>query len=499
MRIKRLSALLLSALLITSPIGYMTVNGDTIDAKDYSQQVQSVDSAYIGSYIPSSLDSDAPVYVSDIAAYAQRNVPSAYPEDVSSYKKEHPSRNQNSYGTCWAFSSIGLEEFDLIAKGQRDSSVDLSELQLIHFTFNSVIDPLGGTKGDYSKYYNNNTNMSYLEKGGNYEYAVKRLSQWVGAVNESDVPYADAQAVYNNGLDNKYAYDYDVAHLQNAYRINVKEQPDVVKQQIMEHGAVGASYTHYYAGENHLNNSYYDMQGIVSSGGGHAVMIVGWDDDYSKDNFATTTKPSNNGAWLIRNSWGDYFDYFWMSYETYSLADTVWVFDMSAEDGLDNNYQLDGGLHTATVGYYTGAANVFYVSEKEGVASETLKSVSLSFTQTADVGYTIDIYTDLKDASNPISGTKHAEASTSGRTTFAGIHTIPLEEEVILNPGTYYAVVVNIDKKAFEVEYSYSESTNPGKTDDKMVWENVVSYDSDCEGSYYYNGYGRYGKYYYNF
>ena len=62
MRIKRLSALLLSALLITSPIGYMTVNGDTIDAKDYSQQVQSVDSAYIGSYIPSSLDSDAPVY-----------------------------------------------------------------------------------------------------------------------------------------------------------------------------------------------------------------------------------------------------------------------------------------------------------------------------------------------------------------------------------------------------------------------------------------------------
>ena len=34
---------------------------------------------------------------------------------------------------------------------------------------------------------------------------------------------------------------------------------------------------------------------------------------------------------------------------------------------------------------------------------------------------------------------------------------------MILNPGTYYAVVVNIDKKAFEVEYSYSESTNPGK------------------------------------
>ena len=53
----------------------------------------------------------------------------------------------------------------MITKGQRDSSVDLSELQLIHFTYNSVTDPLSGTKGDYSKYYNDNASDSYLNKG----------------------------------------------------------------------------------------------------------------------------------------------------------------------------------------------------------------------------------------------------------------------------------------------------------------------------------------------
>lgn len=63
-----------------------------------------------------------------------------------------------------------------------------------------------------------------------------------------------------------------------------------------------------------------------------------------------------------------------MSYETYSLQDNVWVFDMSADDGLDNNYQLDGGLYTATIGY-SKAANVFQVSKKDGVDSETLKSL----------------------------------------------------------------------------------------------------------------------------
>lgn len=90
-------------------------------------------------------------------------------------------------------------------------------------------------------------------------------------------------------------------------------------------------------------------------------MVVGWDDNYSKDNFRDGVKPEKDGAWLIRNSWGDgtgsYYDqsYFWMSYETFSLSDTAWVFDFSANDGYDNNYQVDGGLKVAhQIGCRTG-------------------------------------------------------------------------------------------------------------------------------------------------
>ena len=36
----------------------------------------------------------------------------------------------------------------------------------------------------------------------------------------------------------------------------------------------------------------------------HMVSIVGWDDNYSKDNFNSAHKPSKDGAWLIRNSHG---------------------------------------------------------------------------------------------------------------------------------------------------------------------------------------------------
>lgn len=217
-------------------------------------------------------------------------------------------RNQNPYGTCWAFASLGMAEFDLINDGTADKNIDLSELQLVNFTFDSVTDPLGGTAGDYSKYDKANASSSILNYGGNFLFASKRLSQWCGAVNESDVPYVDAADVAANGLDDKYAYDYDVAHLHDVYRISRSKNVDEVKRSIMEHGAVGAMYTRYWRGENYIYNGYYDYKGIASGygDGGHAVMIVGWDDNYSKENFFTSdgVKPGNNGAWLVRNSWG---------------------------------------------------------------------------------------------------------------------------------------------------------------------------------------------------
>lgn len=96
--------------------------------------------------------------------------------------------------------------------------------------------------------------------------------------------------------------------------------------------------------------NYYDTN---RAGSGHAIMIVGWDDNFSKDNFKYGNKPAHDGAWLVRNSWGDYKDYFWMSYDTVSLLDTAWAFDFTGTDNYDNNYQLDGGIGTFKVSNYT--------------------------------------------------------------------------------------------------------------------------------------------------
>lgn len=358
-----LLSLLISAQTVVSCYGEEADKTDdiTIAENDENKDVENVESHNYGA-LQSDIADNVPYYESEVEAYS--DLPESYQLDKTQYPDV---RDQGSYGTCWAFAALGLSEYDLINKGLADKNIDLSELQLAYYTYNSVLDPLGGTKGDQSKYYNGSTSYSYLNRGGMYEYAVRRLSQWSGAVSENDVPYnvQNINSVLNQGLSDEYAYSKDIAHLENAYVMSLKNNTDGVKRAIMNNGAVGVQYYHSY--NCLLLNSekqlwtYYDPS---ITGGGHNVMIVGWDDNFSKDNFVGE-KPENNGAWLIRNSWGFTQSYFWMSYENHSLLDAAWAFDMNKADNYDNNYQLDGGIDSYNVSI---AGNTYTVGSKKRIS-----------------------------------------------------------------------------------------------------------------------------------
>lgn len=469
MKGKKLTALFTCAfLLTTSTLSYAWADSDS------SGKAGKQGTAASG-YIESDLDQDTPLYDSGIALYS--DIPASYPDGgVDAIRQRYPeNRNQNPYGTCWAFASTGLAEFDLINDGLASKdTVDFSELQLAYFTYNFVTDPLGGTEGDVARYYNDNATYSYLNRGGNFEYSLRRLSQWIGVADESDVSYSQAGAtISGSSIDDKYAYGYDKAHLENAYEINIRQQPDQVKEMIEQNGAVGAMYYDresawgFYGADSY---TYYDTN---RAGSGHAIMIVGWDDNFSKDNFKDGNKPAHDGAWLVRNSWGDYRDYFWMSYDTVSLLDTAWAFDFTGTDNYDNNYQLDGGIGTYKVSNYTTMANVFTVGEKDGVTSESLKAVSLSMTREANVGYKIEIYTDLSDINDPTSGTLQESATTEGESAYAGYYTIPLNDEVKLIPGSSFSVVVTLDKAALDHESAHSVANG-----DNVIWDCHVNRDN---------------------
>ena len=476
-----------------------TLPEDTSTGEDTTVEENAGETPQINfGYIPSDLDYNTPVVSGSSSGIkrAPATIPSSYQSNIEELKTIYPDlRNQNPYGSCWAFATMGLMEFDLVKNNKVTKDIDLSELQLAHFVYNFVQDPLGGTVGDTAKYYNDNANYSYLDRGGNFEYSIRRLSQWISAANENDVPYGSASDVLTNGLSDDYAYNKTNSYLKNAYIINIKVNTDLVKRAIMQHGAVGVSYNHLNAGMDTVNNTYYDDN---KNGGGHAVMIVGWDNNFSKDNYTGSMKPTSDGAWLVRNSWGNYFSYFWMSYETVSLSDSAYVFDCSNERPYDNNYQLDGGLESGLISNASSVYNKFTVQKRDDIESETLKAVSFSVTTKANVDYTIDIYTSIYNPKKPEESTK--VSSISGKTTYPGLYTVELgqENEVNLKPGSNFYVVITTSVPAVDYEYVYSEVVDVNDQNSSFVWKKTVSqydYNSYCKVE----GDSSYGAYTYNF
>ncbi len=345
-------------------------------------------------------------------------------------------KNQNPYGTCWAHAAMASAEADLWKKGLADSTIDLSEWQLAYFFYHTVEDPLGGTAGDSVTVVGD----TYLDRGGNQQLATYRLATWQGVTQEADAPYS---TVYNDStktLDDALAYGKDAYHLENAYWVSMKDR-DIVKQLIMEYGACAASYCHdkkYY----NSTDQWYRSEPLAEynpteTNTNHAITIVGWDDNYSKDNFGTY-KPSSNGAWLCKNSWGSNWSkdgLFYISYEDVpNLNGNAYFYDYGTGDNYDYNYQYDGGVYNGWYPYYaSNAANVYTAN-----SAETLKAVGF---YTEDVQYTCTIKIYKNCTGNPVSGT--LVSTQTATEPYAGFHTVVLDTPVDLNAGDTYSVVVS--------------------------------------------------------
>lgn len=101
------------------------------------------------------------------------------------------------------------------------------------------------------------------------------LSKWTGAASESLVPYSN-----NSSINPAYAYQ-DVAHMQNARFVNTADVTSV-KNLIMEYGSVSTAIYYHPTFQNDNGAYLFPYTGYSTN---HIVNIVGWDDNYSLQQF----------------------------------------------------------------------------------------------------------------------------------------------------------------------------------------------------------------------
>ena len=345
----------------------------------------------------------------------------------------YPSiRNQSPYGTCWGFAPTSLAELSVL--NNDGTLLDLSELHSVYFAYHyTSADGKDGVK------YLPTASYNYLSMGGDPSFIYHTYANWVGAADEKTAPYSEAAATLESGLSNDIAMN-DSAHLRNFYIVN-KADRKYIKQLIKEYGGVGMSYyddNQYY---DYSTNSYYST---VSDNTNHAISVVGWDDD-------RVTNSSNKGAWLVRNSWGSneysHFGYFWMSYDEPSIYDRVYALDCvsdtgsSDDDFYDHNYQYDLSAYSqyGWIGNGTSStiANIFTAT-----GTQLLKAVGVE-TQNPNINYTVSIYTDIANSSNPESGT--LVRTQTGSFTYQGFHTIKMDNPLTLTKGETFSVVIKLE------------------------------------------------------
>ncbi len=434
---KAMGALLATTMVATSVVSVSAVDNTKTDKK-YS--------AFATTYTNENGDTYSRVDFDDsieTTALSSVDLPSSY--NSADYGYVTSVKDQGHTGTCWAYASISAIESSLIKNNGYPVDTDLSEFHLAYGAFNTKYDRMGllDSQCDLS-------GIDFLNFGGDDNDPTFTLANWQGVVSED----------FNNGqfstdkmklrnmsgfkvYNTEVMYNSNEAIMTDSYKVPFSN-PDLVKEYIMKYGSGKMSYNASY--ENYINSASYCYESDIAYSN-HAVNIVGWDDNYPKENCEVDGyMPENDGAWLIKNSWGDtngINGYNWISYEDFSLkCFPVTFYALDTEHKYDNNYQYDDLVYEQvlcdndnSVGINSDGymANV-YTSQND---NEELKAVGF-VTSNADVDYKIDIYTNV--TSVPTDGV--LAGSITGNMPVAGFHTVDLETPISIAKGDKFAVVV---------------------------------------------------------
>lgn len=315
-------------------------------------------------------------------------------------------KNQGDTNTCWAFASLSALE------SSKDEDVNGS-FSADHLIYQN---PYGRT----------------FEEGGAYVVTMSYLLSWTGPVLEEADPF--------DGKATEALLPY--LHVQEIRQSEPKDY-ETIKKFIYLYGGVESAiyldFDEYMIASPYYNeeyNSYCYMGNEVSN---HDIVIIGWDDTFPAENFANDV--TSDGAFLCLNSWGESFgDHgtFYVSYEDVNIGGYGVVYSrIDQTDNYDKIYQSDLCGYTAQIGYSQEEA--WFASVYNAEEAIFLRAAGFYATG-KHTEYEIYIVPQFIDKSS----FKEKKYICNGFLENAGYYTIDFPEEVLIEAGNDFAIVVNI-------------------------------------------------------
>ena len=347
-----------------------------------------------------------------------------------------PVYNQGETGCCWAMAGTSVFEYAVDKRDNVNNTAFSAEHMVEKLSKNGKC----GFKATSKK------------NGGHYGMCSAYFVSGYGPVFLSSHPWLEGNNLhsdYNFGTTEYRATDIMNIPISRQYSDGkltlTNETINFVQQLIYTYGAVMAGMymeTDFsqpnYLGED--KKSYYCDKVMRN----HDVVIVGWDDNWSKEKFKTS--PKNDGAWLVRNSWGDEYGengYFWVSYEDCSIVLFMTICDFEKMGDREKVYNLDESGYSFNYPYSQserteeGYINVFKIENYEKLTSVTF------FEDCNNVSCQI-FYVPISDDGIPDVKKKIAISSVKD-ITYSGYHTIDISKDVKIIPGEKCGIMVWIE------------------------------------------------------
>lgn len=289
---------------------------------------------------------------------------------------------------------------------------------------------------------------------------------WVSPNFSSDVPFTpvnftESNSYWPSNMNNSYANAY--ASETSYYADNMNE----LKRGVLDCGALYVSV----AIDDRYVNANTGAAYLTEGETNHGVALVGWDNNYPKENFVVGTQPPGDGAWLIKNSWGTekgINGYYWISY-----FDTVFN-SRNVAGGVNEISKVSKNEYTLAYDYmpvnteyieesvnnYGGViyiANVYDVSE----LADDYGSINKVMFYSSVVDSLFKVYISPINSDGSIPGVSQlGNALGSCTVKNEGYKTIELDTPYILEEDKEkYAVVIKImtdkDKVRLSCEQSY--------------------------------------------